>query len=416
MAFATLKRTSGPAAERVDELVRVVQELSLARSLEDVQRIVRLAARSLTGADGATFILRDQGMCFYADEDAIEPLWKGQRFPLDACVSGWAMIHRESVVIEDIYADNRVPHEAYRPTFVRSMAMVPIRTIDPIGAIGNYWAARRRPTDHEVQLLQALADSTAVALENVRVYEELEQRVADRTNELAAVNQRLQELDAIRTRFAHAATHELKQPLTVIIGMSAMLAKRLPSAEADLATRIYEAGDRMVGLVNDLLTLAEIESHEVSIERTPLDITDVIVRSVQAFEAAAAEAGVSLLFEIDDSIGVEGDAAKLRQVLDNLISNAIKYAGCGAHVAVRLRRVDGGAEVEVADDGPGIAKSDRGRLFDPFFRAASARSQPGSGLGLNISRAIAEAHGGTLTLAESASGTTFLLRLPAAAD
>jgi putative nucleotidyltransferase with HDIG domain len=155
-------------------LISVVQRLSLARSLEEIQEIVRTGARQLTGADGATFVLRDGDTCFYADEDAIEPLWKGQRFPLGQCISGWAMLNKRSVAIEDIYVDERIGHSAYRPTFVKSLAMVPIRTLDPVGAIGNYWARQREPTVGDIELLQALADSTAVAIESVRVYEELD--------------------------------------------------------------------------------------------------------------------------------------------------------------------------------------------------------------------------------------------------
>ena len=168
-------------ARAMERLVEVVQRLSLARDLATVMAIVRHAARELTGADGATFVLRDGDRCYYADEDAIEPLWKGQRFPMRICISGWVMEHRSSVVIPDIYADARVPAEAYRPTFVHSLAMVPIRTLDPIGAIGNYWAGQHAASDDEVRVLQALADTTAVAMENVRVYQELESRVAHRT-------------------------------------------------------------------------------------------------------------------------------------------------------------------------------------------------------------------------------------------
>jgi GAF domain-containing protein len=118
----------------IEQLVAVVQELSKARTLEDIQIIVRSAARRLTGADGATFVLRDGDKCFYADEDAIQPLWKGMRFPLEACISGWAMINGRAAVIEDIYADARIPADAYRPTFVKSLAMVPIRAAQPVGA------------------------------------------------------------------------------------------------------------------------------------------------------------------------------------------------------------------------------------------------------------------------------------------
>lgn len=163
----------------LSRLIEAVQELSLARDLPAVMSVVRRAARELTGADGATFVLRDGDQCYYAEENAIEPLWKGQRFPLSACVSGWVMLNRQPVMIEDIYSDPRVPVDAYRPTFVRSLAMVPIRTREPLGAIGNYWAARHQPSAEELTILQALADTTAVALENVQIYAELNRRVRD---------------------------------------------------------------------------------------------------------------------------------------------------------------------------------------------------------------------------------------------
>ncbi len=170
--------------ERLRDLARVVQELAAARGLSDVTEVVRRTARRLVGADGVTFVLRDGDQCHYVEEDAIGPLWKGMRFPLEACISGWTMLHREPAVIEDIYADERIPHDAYRPTFVRSLAMVPIRREEPIGAIGGYWAEKRLPTQDEVAILQTLADAAARAIENVQLYEELERRVAERTAQL----------------------------------------------------------------------------------------------------------------------------------------------------------------------------------------------------------------------------------------
>lgn len=172
----------------VQRLLQAVQELSLARSLADIQRIVRAAARELTGCDGATLVLKDGDMCHYVDEDAVAPLWKGGRFPLETCISGWVMTNRQAVVIQNIYDDQRIPHAAYRPTFVKSLAMVPIRKLNPVGAIGNYWAAETLPTEHQISLLQSLADATSVAMENVQVYEQLEQRVRDRTADLERAN------------------------------------------------------------------------------------------------------------------------------------------------------------------------------------------------------------------------------------
>lgn len=190
-SVVTLSSSSYLQAMR--QLITVVQKLSLARNLETIMAIVRVAARELAHADGASFVLRDRDQCFYADEDAIAPLWKGKRFPTKICISGWTMQNRQSVVIEDIYEDERIPFAVYQPTFVKSLAMVPIRTIDPIGAIGVYWAQQHQPTAQEVDLLQALADTTSVALENVQIYNELEQRVQDRTLELEFANAQLRE-------------------------------------------------------------------------------------------------------------------------------------------------------------------------------------------------------------------------------
>ncbi|MBL1176197.1 GAF domain-containing protein [Pantanalinema sp. GBBB05] len=170
--------------QRLHHLIQVIQQLTVARDLDTIMAAVRTAARQLTGADGATFVLRDQDQCYYADEDAISPLWKGGRFPMSACISGWVMLNQQSVVIEDIYADPRIPADAYRPTFVKSLAMVPIRTRDPIGAIGNYWATHHTPTSEQLELLQTLADTAAIALENVQLYAEQEQRIQEHTAQL----------------------------------------------------------------------------------------------------------------------------------------------------------------------------------------------------------------------------------------
>lgn len=158
-----------------DVLLDVVTRLSLAKDLETIMFIVRKAARKLADADGASFVLMDNDQCYYADEDAIAPLWKGKRFPMSICVSGWAMQHCETVIIPDIYDDPRVPIEAYRPTFVKSLAMFPIRKEAPIGAIGTYWAEHFIPTVEQLNLLQALAESTSVAMENVQLQKKLAQ-------------------------------------------------------------------------------------------------------------------------------------------------------------------------------------------------------------------------------------------------
>lgn len=169
---------------QVEFLLDVIQKLSLAKDLETIMFIVRKAARTLTGADGSTFVLRDGNQCYYAEEDAIAPLWKGKRFPMSACISGWVMEHRQSVIIEDIYSDPRIPFDAYRPTFVKSLAMLPIRTAAPLGAIGIYWAEYYFPTEEQLNWLQVLADSTSVAMENVMLQSELEKGQKETTAQI----------------------------------------------------------------------------------------------------------------------------------------------------------------------------------------------------------------------------------------
>jgi GAF domain-containing protein len=239
-----------PQRDAMARLVTVIQELSLARDVTTVMAIVRHAARALTGADGARFVLREGDMCYYADAEAIGPLWKGQRFPINACISGWAMLHRQPAVVEDIDADPRIPTEAYEPTFVKSLVMVPIRTVAPLGAIGTYWAQQHRATPEEVAVLQALADSTAVALENVQLYAELEQRVTERTAALhreMAERQRLQQEAqraahfALLGRLAAGVAHEIRNPLGAVFLHVDVLREELQHPSPDSATAIDEA-------------------------------------------------------------------------------------------------------------------------------------------------------------------------------
>lgn len=157
-------RISGTYSGRVREW-----RASLANALTfaEIQAVVRRTARALAGSDGATFVLRDGEQCFYCDEDAIAPLWKGQRFPMTHCISGWAMINQLPAVIPNILVDERIPLDAYLPTFVRSLAMVPIREEDPVGAIGAYWADQHAATPEEVAALRELAAEAAIAIDRV---------------------------------------------------------------------------------------------------------------------------------------------------------------------------------------------------------------------------------------------------------
>jgi len=392
----------------MERLVNVVQELSLARDLETVMAIVRSAARDLTGADGATFVLRDHDKCYYADENAIAPLWKGQRFPMSACISGWVMLNRRQVIISDIYADPRIPHEAYRPTFVKSLAMVPIRTLDPLGAIGNYWAKSHTPTAEEVRLLQALADTTAVAMENIRVYSELEQRVKDRTASLEAANG---ELEA----FSYAVSHDLRAPLRHINGFAHLLGEdcgdQLNEAGKSHLQNIQNSAFRMSELIDDLLALSR--TTQSALRREPVDLSEIAGEAIENLRTSEPTRQVEVV--IAEHLYAECDARLIRVAFENLLSNAWKFTAKKSTPKIEVGSIltdDKQTAYFVRDNGAGFEMKHSARLFGVFQRLHSEAEFPGNGIGLATVRRVIQKHNGKIwAQSVPGEGTTFFFTL-----
>ncbi len=370
-------------------LVETVQELSLARDLETIMKIVRKKARLLTGADGASFILRDNNMCYYADENAISPLWKGQRFPLEACVSGWAMINKKSVFIEDIYKDDRVPVDAYKPTFVKSLAMVPIRTMDPIGAIGNYWASNHLATEDEIFMLQSLADIISVSMENISVYQELEQRVQQRTKQLEDANKTLQ-------TFNSAVSHDLKAPLRAFIGYTNLLiedySSEIPPEANAYLLKLRHSADGMNKLLSGLMDFSKIAA------------TDITLKSISMTQMADDTFNELKALEKDRTIHCEvrvlplakGDPVLIKQVFYNLIGNSIKYTGkkSEAKIEIGAKFSDNEIVYFVKDNGDGFDMQYSDKLFNIFQRLHAQDQFHGNGVGLALVERIISKHGG----------------------
>lgn len=372
----------------MERLIFVVQELSHARDLAAIMEIVRKAARDLTGADGATFVLRDGDYCFYAEENAIEPLWKGRKFPMETCISGWVMQQGESAVIEDIYQDERIPQEAYRPTFVKSLAMVPIRRNGPIGAIGNYWAEQRLPTDDEVRILQALADTTSVAMENAQLYGELQTKI----QALEIANDEL-------NRFAWVASHDLQEPLRIIATQVELLGRRYkdnldPRAHAHISTAADGAG-KLQHLIQDLLVHAHTEKME---HFKPVTLSSILKNVLKEMHDAIDQSGANIVY--NELPWVWGDPQLLERLFLNLLSNAIKFRkkDIKPEVYISCAPAEQGWQVTVEDNGIGIETRFHHQVFNLFHRLHSKEEYPGSGIGLATCRKIIEIHGGKIWL------------------
>ncbi|HVV84008.1 MAG TPA: ATP-binding protein [Kofleriaceae bacterium] len=397
----------------VRHLISVVQELSLARDLPAVMAIVRTAARRLTGADGATFVLRDSGRCYYADEDAISPLWKGQRFPMEACISGWSMLHREAVAIPDIYADPRIPTDAYRPTFVKSLVMVPIRTAAPVGAIGTYWAHRHLATDAEIDLLSTLANSTSIAMENVQLYAELEQRVVQRTADLVRVQRQKDEL-------AQLIVHDLRSPASGIMLASRV---RLRDGQASEAERrrwqaVHTSAEAIHRMAMNLLDVMRSEDGTFAPRFGERATAKLVSDAFEQMAPLADASGRTLVLDARElPPAIACDEEGVRRLLQNLIDNAIRHSPEGGTVTLRAARAGDDLELRVIDDGPGIPAAQRAAVFERGVQLASAHpsGHSGRGLGLAFCRLAAESHGGTITIEDNQpAGSVFVVRLPVA--
>ena len=226
---------------------------------------------------------------------------------------------------------------------------------------------------------------------------------------------RLDAAFATQRRFVADASHELRSPLSNLRG-TIEVALRHPRSAADyqetLTVSLQEI-ERLGRLVQGLLTLSRAEAGRLTLDRRLTDLSDVASRAIDLHAARAAVRDVRLRLDADAPVPVNGDADRLREVVDNLLDNALRVAPKGSQVRVGVRREHGRCVLEVEDVGPGLSDEEQTHVFEPFARGAAAGGE-GAGLGLAIARAIAEAHGGRLGVRSTpGSGATFRLELPA---
>jgi len=334
-------------------------------------------------------------------------------------LAGWVVKNGESLMVSDAHTNERCPKDMEKQTSMtlRSILTVPLRVRkDVIGAlqVADVTVDRFEPTD--LTLLESLASTAALAIENARLFSTEQQRAAA----LARALEQQKELDHLKDEFIQNVSHELRTPLALIQGYAELLEDGdmgvlkpdQSRAVAVIARRAHMLGD----MVKDLTAILRTEREEAKQEI--VDIAGMTQDMMSDFRVAAGEAELSLTAQVPSELPpVFGDPTHLRRVLDNLLGNAFKFTPAGGHVSVKLEQEDEKLVLKVADTGIGIPDDQLERIFERFHQVSSGvtRQYKGTGLGLALVKEIVEAHGGEISVASSVGeGSTFTVTLPIA--
>jgi two-component system NtrC family sensor kinase len=383
--------------------------------------LVGSAAR-LCEADMAT-IVRLQGSVYqHAASSGLTPeihdhMKAFEFIPGRSTVAGRAALARDVVQVTDVLADPEyVLGDAVKKMGARTIVGVPLlREGIPIGIIILIRRAVRRFTERQVELATTFADQAVIAIENVRLFDEIQ----DKNRQLAEASQN-------KSQFLSSVSHELRTPLNAIIGLTEMMvsnAARFGTEKAlEPLQRVNRAGQHLLGLINQVLDLSKIEAGKLELNPQTVELPPLIDEVAGTARQLAQQNNNRLVIEASDDLGtLTVDPMRLRQILLNLLSNACKFTKEG-EVALRGRRVSNGGhwiELSVSDTGIGMMPQQQAKLFEEFTQADATTAQRfgGTGLGLAITRKLARMMGGDVTVAsEPGKGSVFTVRLPAGAD
>jgi signal transduction histidine kinase len=291
----------------------------------------------------------------------------------------------------------------------RALLSVPLLREDQI--IGSLSFNRKAPGEFPpevIDVLKTFATQSALAIQNARLFRE----IADKSRQLEAASQH-------KSEFLANMSHELRTPLNAIIGFSEVLMQRmfgeLNTKQDEYLKDIYESGRHLLLLINDILDLSKIEAGRMELEATDFDLPSAIDNALTLLRERATRRGITLGRTLDEHLGmVRGDERKVKQVLLNLLSNALKFTPEGGRIDVSAGVHDGVAEIAVADTGVGIAPKDQEAVFEEFRQVGTAdKKVEGTGLGLALSRKFVELHGGRIWVkSQVGHGSTFTFTLP----
>jgi two-component system, NtrC family, sensor kinase len=378
--------------------------------------IVRNAARLCDAA--TTTVLRTDGtmLHLHANYGATPEILAAARAlfprPLDMTTASGAAILTRSVVqipdSEDPTASEFVRQAGRLLGYRSSLAVPMLRGEEAIGAIRVTRREASRFSDADMELLKTFADQAVIAIENVRLFNELE--VANR--DLKAASQH-------KSEFLANMSHELRTPLNAVIGFSELLSERLygdlNEKQEEYLKDIHASGQHLLSLINDILDLSKIEAGRMELDLGTFDLLNVIDTAVLLIRERAGRRGIVLQTTVDERVGeIQGDERKLKQVLLNLLSNAIKFTPEGGRIEIRAKPVNGSVELSVSDTGVGIAPEDQEAIFEEFRQVGTAAKKvEGTGLGLALSRKFIELHGGRIWVeSQIGVGSTFTFTIP----
>jgi signal transduction histidine kinase len=419
--FSELQARTHELTRSVGQLTalgEVARAVSSTLDLETVLNTIVSRAIQLSGTDGGSVYEYDEATEEFSlrasrdlPEAYVEQVRDARPRKGEGAVGRVAQT-REPVQIADISDPGAYESRVRNTLFqmgLRAILAVPLIAEDQL--VGALIVMRKRAgtfAAEEVALLQTFATQSALAIQNARLFREIEVK----GRELAAASQH-------KSEFLANMSHELRTPLNAIIGFSEVLTDRmfgeLNEKQEEYLKDIYASGTHLLSLINDILDLSKIEAGRMELELTEFDLPTAIDNALTLVRERAGRRSITLHTNIDKQLGqIEGDERKVRQVVLNLLSNAIKFTPEGGRVDVGVVPKDGLVEVSVSDTGVGIAPEDQEAVFEEFRQVGTAdKKVEGTGLGLTLCRKFVELHGGRIWVkSQLGSGSTFTFTIP----